>query len=123
MKKISGRCQKVKIFNIRCATMKSTKESSGCCRGFDSVKSSVAGGDICRRDWRGTPIIEVCRRNKMLRRLVCMAVMLVVMATMSLSFAATGYVENGCWNGDDNYPVIAHYGQLEKWHFGIRDSA
>lgn len=47
----------------------------------------------------------------MLRRLVCMATMLIVMATTSLSFAATGYMENGCWNGDVNYPVIAYYGQ------------
>ena len=47
----------------------------------------------------------------MLRRLVCIAVMLVVMATTSLSFAATGYVENGCWNGDTNYPVIAYFGK------------
>ena len=48
----------------------------------------------------------------MLRKLVCMVSMLVVIATTSLSFAATGYVENGCWNGDANYPVIAYYGQM-----------
>ena len=48
----------------------------------------------------------------MLKKIACMVAMLVVMATMSTSFAATGYVENGCWNGDANYPVIAYYRQM-----------